>query len=66
MTIPGETALGNYYLLACADDSEAVEESDEANNCIASTGTMEVTSGGGGGNENGNGNGPPGGGRGRP
>ena len=33
-----------YFLLACADDQNAVAETDEANNCIASAGaTVTVT-----------------------
>jgi hypothetical protein len=43
VTIPGNTALGTYYLLACADDTLLVPEGDENNNCIASTGTIQVT-----------------------
>ena len=43
VTIPGNTALGTYLLLACADDTLLVSESDETNNCIASTGTIQVT-----------------------
>lgn len=37
------TALGTYYLLACADDLNEVGESDETNNCSASSGTLNVT-----------------------
>jgi subtilase family serine protease len=36
VTIPGGTAIGAYYLLACADDAGLVAESDETNNCMAS------------------------------
>jgi subtilase family serine protease len=43
VTIPGNTPLGTYYLLACADDTLLVTESDETNNCIASTSTIQVT-----------------------
>jgi subtilase family serine protease len=42
VTIPKGTAAGTYYLLACADDTAMVPETDEANNCIASNGTVEV------------------------
>ena len=38
--IPAATPLGSYFLLACADDQSAVEEADEGNNCIASTGAI--------------------------
>jgi hypothetical protein len=57
VTIPAGTAAGAYYLVACADNTELVVESDETDNCTASTGTIQVTTGGGGGR----GNGPPGG-----
>jgi subtilase family serine protease len=40
--IPSDAAPGAYYLLACADDMEAVDETDEKNNCIASTTTVQV------------------------
>jgi hypothetical protein len=43
VTIPGNTALDTYFLLACADDTLLVTESDETNNCIASEGTIQVT-----------------------
>ena len=42
VTIPKGTAAGTYYLLACADDTGLVPETDEANNCIASDSTVEV------------------------
>jgi subtilase family serine protease len=37
VTVPSNTALGSYILLACADDTKQVGENNEANNCIAST-----------------------------
>jgi subtilase family serine protease len=43
VTVPGNTALGSYYLLACADDTRDVTESDEANNCSASATQVTVT-----------------------
>ncbi len=44
VTIPAATPLGTYFLLACADDLNAVAESNEGNNCIASaTATVTVT-----------------------
>ena len=44
VTIPATTPLNTYFLLACADDLNAVAESDESNNCIASrVGTVTVT-----------------------
>jgi hypothetical protein len=36
------TPLGSYYLLACADYANAVPESNEANNCWASTGKVTL------------------------
>jgi len=42
VTIPFNTQLGTYYLLACADDTNKVVESDENNNCLASTSTIQV------------------------
>jgi subtilase family serine protease len=41
--IPADVALGAYYLLACADDEQAVTESAENSNCIASAATLQVT-----------------------
>jgi subtilase family serine protease len=43
VTIQTSTAPGTYYLLACADDTLLVPESDETNNCIASVATIQVT-----------------------
>src|SRR5205823_3817583 len=42
LTIPSAAPLGVYYLLACADDLNAVAETSETNNCIASTSTVQV------------------------
>jgi subtilase family serine protease len=42
VTVPTTTKLGVYYLLACADDRKVETESDEGNNCRASTTTVEV------------------------
>ena len=36
MTIPAATPSNTYFLLACADDQNAVAEANETNNCIAS------------------------------
>ena len=41
--IPNDVAGGRYYLLACADGPGTVTESDEANNCKASTGTILIS-----------------------
>ena len=43
VTIPAATPAGTYRLLACADDTSAVAESEEANNCRASSGTIQVS-----------------------
>jgi len=42
VTIPSTTALGIYYLLACADDTNVVTETNETNNCIASSTMVQV------------------------
>ncbi len=42
VTIPSSTPEGTYRLLACADDTHAIEESSETNNCLASAGTMTI------------------------
>jgi len=42
VTIPATTPFGTYRLLACADDTSVVAESNEANNCLASPGTVRV------------------------
>ena len=36
VAIPSTTLPGTYFLLACADDTKLVAESNEANNCRAS------------------------------
>jgi hypothetical protein len=46
VTIPPTTALGTYYLLACADDLTQVAESSETNNCIASNTTVQIQTSG--------------------
>src|SRR5262249_20131647 len=43
VTIPSVTVTATYYLLACADDPGVVIETDETNNCVASTQTVRVT-----------------------
>ena len=43
VTLPAGTPAGNYYLLACADDLDAVPEASDANNCRASSGRLTVT-----------------------
>ena len=43
LTIPPTTPAGPYYLLACADDTALVSETDETNNCSASNSQISVT-----------------------
>ena len=40
VTIPAATPLDTYFLLACADNANTVDETDEANNCIATPGAV--------------------------
>jgi subtilase family serine protease len=42
ITVPANMVLGTYYLLACADDTTTMTESDETNNCLASATTVTV------------------------
>jgi subtilase family serine protease len=42
VTIPTSTPVGVYLLLACADDLARRLESDETNNCRASTATIQI------------------------
>ena len=44
VTIPSGTAPGSYYLLACADDTNVIAESNETNNCVASSSKVTVNS----------------------
>ena len=41
--VPSDLAPGSYYMLACADAAAALTESNENNNCLHSTGRMNVT-----------------------
>ena len=43
VTIPAATPPNTYFLLACADATSTVVETDEANNCKASSTTVTVT-----------------------
>jgi subtilase family serine protease len=43
VSVASSTAVGLYYVLACADDLFAVTESNEGNNCIASTTQVRIT-----------------------
>lgn len=42
VTVPVSAALGSYYLVACADNGNAVAEYNEANNCRAATEKVQV------------------------
>ena len=42
MTIRPETAPGQYKLQACADSDKTAPEVDEENNCLTSTGNIQV------------------------
>ena len=42
VTIPASTLLGSYFLLACADDTGLLLESNETDNCRASATTVQV------------------------
>jgi hypothetical protein len=42
VTIPSSAPDGIYFLLACADDTGTVGESNESDNCLASAGTVAV------------------------
>lgn len=43
LTVPLTTALGDYYVIACADDTLRIAESSETNNCGASASRVTVT-----------------------
>jgi subtilase family serine protease len=45
VTVPSDMALGTYYVLACADDLNAVVENSETNNCLASGTTVKIRRG---------------------
>ena len=42
VSVPADMAAGNYYLFACADDTNLVAESNESNNCVAATSRIQV------------------------
>ena len=43
LTVPLTIPPGTYYLLACADDGNAVAEEEETNNCVASKSATVLT-----------------------
>jgi subtilase family serine protease len=47
VSVPSTTAPGGYYLLACADDTAVLTESNETNNCQTAATTVVVTAPGG-------------------
>jgi len=42
VTIPSDTPTGKYYVIACVDKFNEIEESDDTNNCKASKKTITV------------------------
>jgi subtilase family serine protease len=42
VTVPSSTPTGDYWLLACADDTRVVIEDDETNNCRAASRRLRV------------------------
>jgi hypothetical protein len=42
VTVPAATPGGSYHLIACADDTKVVAESDETNNCQATGSVVKV------------------------
>ena len=42
VAVPSATPLGTYYLLACADDTNGVTETNESNNCKASGTKIQI------------------------
>ena len=43
VTIPSATPLNTYFVLACADNGSTVVETDETNNCKASSTKVTIT-----------------------
>jgi subtilase family serine protease len=42
LTVPSGASPGTYYLLACADDTALIRETDKTNNCKAASGTTTI------------------------
>lgn len=42
LTVPAPRTVGTYYLLACADDTGKVGESDDSNNCRAASTVVTI------------------------
>ena len=43
VTVPRTTPTGDYWFFACSDDSRAVTEGSETNNCRAAAGRLSIT-----------------------
>jgi subtilase family serine protease len=43
VTVPAGTPVATYFVLACADDTKSTPESDEQNNCRASSQQVAIT-----------------------
>ena len=43
VTVPSAVPQGPYRVIACADDAQNVDESDESNNCATSPATLVIT-----------------------
>ena len=42
--VPATVPAGSYHLIACADSSSAVAETNETNHCVASASQLTVLS----------------------
>jgi len=42
VTLPTTTPVGDYHVIACADDPKVISEVDETNNCSATGSTVQV------------------------
>jgi subtilase family serine protease len=42
VTVPSTASVGSYYVIACADDLKTVVESNESNNCRASSSRVAI------------------------
>ena len=42
LTVPKKTPPGQYYLIACVDDTKKIKESNEKNNCMTSNTTINI------------------------
>ena len=44
LVLPATVPAGSYHLIACADSSSAVAETNETNHCVASASQLTVLS----------------------